>query len=123
MENETSEDNCHCPMECNSITYSSYYVSTPFDPQKICKRHRNGLLEDIFKHEFPPKFLKNLLKYVNNDSNKDTDICKKHLQYRAEVSFQLSTNAMSVTVISRRLSFFDKLSGFGKPTIAMSIFV
>ena len=27
---------------------------------------------------------------------------------------RLATNEMSVTVTSRRLSFFDKLSGFGK---------
>ena len=52
-------------------------------------------------------------KFVHNSSDDMADICKTSIQYKAEVIFRLATNTMTVTVSSRRLSFFDKLSGFG----------
>ena len=116
MENDTLEANCNCPMECDSISYSSYYVSTPFNSETLCARHQNGLMEELFQHKFPPQFVRNLRKYVDNVTSDEIEICKKYLQYRALVTFQLATNTMSVTVVSRRLSFFDKLSGFGRKT-------
>ena len=39
---------------------------------------------------------------------------KKYLKYQAVVIFKLATNDVAVTVTSRRLSFFDKISGFGE---------
>ena len=48
-----------------------------------------------------------------NDSSEEKDLCAKYLPYRAEVTFRLATDTVSVTVRSRRLSFFDKLSAFG----------
>ena len=115
MENDTLEDDCDCPMECDSLSYSTYYVSTPFDPDKMCKRQKDhGLLEETFKYKFPVQFVRNLKKFVKNVTSDENEICKKYIYYRAEVLFQVATNTMSVTVISRRLSFFDKLSGFGK---------
>ena len=42
-----------------------------------------------------------------------SEICKKKLLYKAEVIFKISTHTMIVIENSRRLSFFDKLSGFG----------
>ena len=70
-------------------------------------------MEELFLHKFPPQFVRNIRKYVKNVTSNEIEICKKSIQFRAEVTFQLATNTMSVTVISRRLSFFDKLSGFG----------
>ena len=110
----TLEENCDCPMECNYISYSSFYVSTPLDPEQLCSKGSHGLMEAIFKNKYPPQFVRNLRKYMKNETSNQKDICKKYLQYRAKVTFQLATNTLSVTVISRRLSFFDKLSGFGK---------
>ena len=54
----------------------------------------------------------NHIKY--NVSKDPIDYCKKNLKYRAEVIFRLATDSLSVTVMSRRLSFFDKMSAFGK---------
>ena len=76
-------------------------------------------MEEYYENKYPPQFVRNLKKYkglvsevnVTSDAN---EICLKNIQYKAEVTFQLATNTISVTVISRRLSFFDKLSGFGK---------
>ena len=113
MDDDTLEEHCDCPMECNSISYSSYYVNTPFNPEEMCRRKQNGLMEELFLHKFPPQFVRNIRKYVKNVTSNEIEICKKSIQFRAEVTFQLATNTMSVTVISRRLSFFDKLSGFG----------
>ena len=48
-----------------------------------------------------------------NESSDEADICKRMLPYRAQVTFRLATDTVSVTVRSRRLSFFDKISGFG----------
>ena len=42
------------------------------------------------------------------------DPVPKYLPYRAQVSFRLATDTVSVIVRTRRLSFFDKLSAFGK---------
>ena len=114
MEDDTLEEYCDCPTECDSISYSSYYVNTPFNPEEMCRRKQNGLMEELFLHKFPPQFVRNIRKYVKNVTSNEIEICKKYLQYRALVTFQLATNTMSVTVISRRLSFFDKLSGFGR---------
>ena len=36
MQNDTIEENCDCPVECNHINYSFNLVSTPFDPYELC---------------------------------------------------------------------------------------
>ena len=72
------------------------------------------MMKEFYKHKFPPQFIRNLIMFKDNISADESENCKKNIQYRAEVTFQLATNEMPVTVISRRLSFFDKLSGFGK---------
>ena len=54
-----------------------------------------------------------MVKFVHNRSDDVADVCMTSIQYKAEVIFRLATNTMTVTVSSRRLSFFDKLSGFG----------
>ena len=63
--------------------------------------------------KYPPMFMRKLSEILQNVSSADDVICKRNINYRAEVIFRLATNSISVTVISRRLSFFDKLSAFG----------
>ena len=59
-------------------------------------------------------FISRARKFISNESSDLTELCKRLLPYRAEVTFRLATDTVSVTVRTRRLSFFDKLSGFGK---------
>ena len=114
MTNDTLKENCNCPMECESVSYSLYSVSSPFKPEKLCPRQPDGLMEEFYKNKFPTQFVRNLKKFTKkNVTSKEYEICEENIRYRAEVTFQLATNTISVTVISRRLSFFDKLSGFG----------
>ena len=121
MESLETEENCTCPMECNSITYSFNIVSTPFDPVKMCpsKKRTNAFLMKEFygsalHYRFPTKYVRRIIGIRDNTSYGDDDICKEKIKYRAEIIFRLATNAMSVTVMSRRLSFFDQLSAFGR---------
>ena len=117
MDNVTVEDNCDCPMECNSISYSFNLVSTPFDPQLMCpspKSTDDFLLKDFYDNKFPPKYVRKLIEFKDNVSSQDRDYCTRNIQFRADVVFRLATNSMPVTVISRRLSFFDKMSSFGE---------
>ena len=115
MTDDTLKENCDCPMECEFISYSSYYVSSPFNPEELCSRQPDGLMEEFFQNKYPPQILRKLKHFVKDNETSDAyEICKKSILYRAEVTFQLTKNTISVTVISRRLSFFDKLSGFGK---------
>ena len=112
------ENNCDCPMECNSISYSFTLVSTPFDPEGMCPlqatKNNKFLMKEFYVNESPPIFIRNLIHFVDNSSVVSSkDLCMRNLQYRAEVIFRLATDTISVTVMSRRLSFFDKLSDFG----------
>ena len=58
--------------------------------------------------------LQQTVKFKFNISSDVEDYCKERLQHRAEITFKLASNSLSVTVMSRRLSFYDKLSAFGK---------
>ena len=116
MENDEGKKNCDCPLECSSINYSYYYVSTPFNFREICPSNvgsKNFLMKQYYTTKLPPQLLSNIKGYYFNITSDDSDICKINSQYRAEVIFRLATNTMAVTVTSRRLSFFDKLSSFG----------
>ena len=114
MLDDSLMENCQCPMECEYVRYSTYYVSTPFNPEELCSRQPNGLMEEFYSNKYPPQFVRKLEEFKRNISSDEKETCKRNIQYKAEVTFQLATNTISVTVISRRLSFFDKLSGFGK---------
>ena len=122
MRNTPTDWTCDCPMECNTISYSFSVVVTPFDPEEMCPRYDDFddfLMKPFYDRNriFSPKFEKKLLEIKNNVSMTDeVDDCKENLPYRAVVDFKLVTDTMSVTVMSRRLSFFDKLSAFGKST-------
>ena len=120
MKNTPTDLTCDCPMECNTISYSFSVVVTPFDPEEMCPRYNDFddfMMKPFYDRNriFSPKFEKKLLKIKNNVSMTDeVDDCKENLPYRAVVDFKLVTDTMSVTVMSRRLSFFDKMSAFGK---------
>ena len=113
MKNKTK---CDCPMECNSISYSFTLYSSPFNAEKMCPSDAKTdfLMKEFYENSFPPKFIKKLIQFRDNISSRETDQCKRYIQYRSEISFRLASNTMPVTVISRRLSFFDKMSAFGK---------
>ena len=112
-----SKDNCDvkkCPMDCNSISYSYSIVSTPFKETELCpKLGTDSIFEEFYKNPFPPRFMTRAREFIFNESSEEKAQCAKYLPYRAEVTFRLATDTVSVTVRSRRLSFFDKLSAFG----------
>ena len=117
MQNKTVNGECDCPMECNSISYSFTLVSSPFNDKKMCpgtKKNKDFLMREFYENKFPPHFIRRLKQLKDNSSSQEQDYCKKNIQYRAEVIFRLASNSMPVTVISRRLSFFDKMSAFGE---------
>ena len=73
------------------------------------------LMKEFYLKKSPPLLLRKMEEFAfNTTGNEDSDICKKKLLYKAEVIFKISTHTMIVIENSRRLSFFDKLSGFGK---------
>ena len=74
----------------------------------------NFLMKEFYLHKNPPKYIRKLNEFKNNISSDETDTCKINIQYRAKVVFTLATDNMPVTVMKRRLSFFDKMSAFGK---------
>ena len=71
-------------------------------------------MKEFYDKKYPPQLMRNMEWFAYNTTADTTDICKKKIQYRALVIFKLAANTMTVTVNSRRLSFFDKLSGFGE---------
>ena len=115
MDNVTIEDNCDCPMECNSISYSFTVVSTPFDAAEMCpsEMKKGNFMKEFYKNKFPSQFIRRLAEFRNNISSDAVEYCKKNLNYRAEIIFKMATDSLSVTVMSRRLTFFDKMSAFG----------
>ena len=128
MDNVTIDESCGrvCPHECNTISYTFSLVSTPLDPLKMCPknmRSKDFLMKEFYKTDvhskYPPMFMRKLSEILQNVSSADDVICKRNINYRAEVIFRLATNSISVTVISRRLSFFDKLSAFGNYKILL----
>ena len=120
MQNFTVEKNCPCPMECNTMSYSFSIVSTPFDPKDMCPStliSNPFLMSEFYENKAPPQYIRNLIQFKENVSSSVEVYCRKNLQFRAEVRFRLATDSMSVTVMKRRLNFFDKLSTFGKLVI------
>ena len=117
MNNAKLNKRCECPLECDSVSYSYYYVSSPFNMEEICPNKKfktDFLMKPYYETVIPSQFTRNIKGFYFNQTSDIGEICKIHSQYRAHVIFRLATNTMSVTVTSRRLSFFDKLSGFGE---------
>ena len=101
-------------MDCESIGYSSYYVSSPFNPEELCSRQPNGFMEEFYDDKYPPQFIRNLKKFKglvsgNNVTSDANEICLKNIQYKAEVTFQLDlvnayakySHKMMLTLLSR----------------------
>ena len=118
MKNRTTQKTCDCPMECTTISYSFRVVSTKFEDKEMCgETSENSVMNDfnLVGHKFPHQFIRKLIHLKNNSvSSNEVEYCKRNLKYRAEVIFMLATDSMSVTIMSSRLSFFDKMSAFGK---------
>lgn len=115
MKNESLQ--CECPMDCNSITYSVTMISTPFDTKGMCSKTQKSahpLMSEFYRKPFPNYLVRRIKMFTKNASADVADVCTTNIQYRAEIIFKLATNNIQVTVTSRRLSFFDKLSAFGK---------
>ena len=72
------------------------------------------LMKEFYLKKSPPLLLRKMEKFAFNVTDEEQEICKKQLLYKAEVIFIISTPTIIVIENSRRLSFFDKLSGFGK---------
>lgn len=71
-------------------------------------------MKEFYLKKSPPLLLRKLEKFsLENVTDEEQEICKKKLLYKAEVFFKISTHTMIAIENSRRLSFFDKLSGFG----------
>ena len=114
--NVTIEEDCHCPIECTSISYSFSLVSTPFNPEKMCLGEKSKdyfVMREYYDNMFPPAYIRKLTEFKDNVTSDPVELCKKNINYRAEVNFKVATDTIPVTVMSRRLSFFDKMSAFG----------
>ena len=117
MKNFTLEKECDCPVDCDSITYSYSLYSTPFNYDYFCSgslKNPTPLMKGFYKEPFPKIFIRKLRMLVKNISDDTLENCKRYLKYRALVTFRLGTNDVAVTVKSKRLTFFDRLSAFGK---------
>ena len=71
-------------------------------------------MSEFYRKPFPNYLVRRIKMFTKNASADVGDVCTTNIQYRAEIIFKLATNNIQVTVTSRRLSFFDKLSAFGK---------
>ena len=98
----------------------SFYIkvdfSAPFDSDVVCpgSRYRKPFLMKPYYQFKKPHLLMKLEGLYFNKSFGIADVCKDKIQYMAQITFRLATDTMTVAVSSRRLSFFDKLSSFGK---------
>ena len=102
-------------MGCNELSYSFSFVSTPLDPDELCTQTEYGsLMWSFYQNKYPPQHVRTLLKIKSNISDDAAEYCRKNLEYRAEVIFRMATDSMPVTIMSSRLSFFDKMSAFGE---------
>ena len=103
-------------MECTTISYSFSVVITPFNPEELCPEdsHYEYLMNPFKDLKYPLPFIRKLLEIKDNITFPgEVEECMNNLQNRAEVNIKLVTDTMPVTVMSRRLSFFDKMSAFG----------
>ena len=110
------EKECDCPADCDSITYSYSLYSSPINHDLLCSaklKTATPLMTSFYDEPFPKLFIRKLRMFAKNISADTLENCKKYIKYRALVTFRLATNDISVTVTSKRLTFFDKLSAFG----------
>ena len=116
MSDKSLEKACNCPMNCNRISYSFSYNSERFDPEEIClgpSAKSDFLMKEFYENPFPNHFIRNLRKFNKNETSDAEEICKKNSHYRAKITFRLATDYVTTTIKTRRLNFFDMLSGIG----------
>ena len=118
MKNVSSSQGCDCPMDCESVSYSYSIVSEPFIEEEQCPtKNNNGvsIFKEFYSTPFPRGFIRKARFYMGSMNSSDEDyLCKRLLPFRALVTFRLATDTVTVTTRTRRLSFFDKLSAFGR---------
>ena len=76
-------------------------------------------MNEFNNNPMPPKMVSRIQNFLYpitpvEDIQRQLQECNFKKQFRALVIFSLATDTMTVTVTSRRLSFFDKLSSFGR---------
>ena len=84
MANSSFEQGCSCPMECDSISYSFSLVSTPFNEIGLCKGSigsAHPLMSEFYEKPFPKPFIRKLKKFINNDTDSISEICKINVKY------------------------------------------
>ena len=69
---------------------------------------KDFLMRGYYINKSPPEMARKIRMFALNKTSDVGEICKSRIPYRAEVNFRLATDSVSVTVSSRRLSFFDK---------------
>ena len=71
-------------------------------------------MQDFYGPQAYPTEFVNIANFFMLGKERDPQIiCKKNMKYRALVTFQLATDTVTLTTRTQRMSFFDKLSGFG----------
>ena len=75
MKNVTKEEECFCPLECDAINYSYYYVSSPFNPDKMCPGSRkdisaNFLMKEFYLNPMPPVLLSRMEMFTYNKTDR-----------------------------------------------------
>ena len=71
-------------------------------------------MKEFYRNKSPPQFIRRMTQFKNNVTSDEVDYCRRNIQYRADIYFFLATDSVSVTSMTKRLTFFDKLSAFGK---------
>ena len=82
---------CDCPLECDAIKYSYYYVSSKFEPDKMCPSKagkEDFLMKEFYLDPMPPKLLTRMEMFAYNETDGVHEICKKNIKYKAEVIFR-----------------------------------
>ena len=60
MQNNMADEDCDCPMECDSVSYSFTMISTPFHIDKMCpgeKTKTDFLMKEFYENKFPAQFV------------------------------------------------------------------
>ena len=59
MKNISTALACHCPMDCDSVSYSYSIVSNPISEEEQCPTKGKGsLFQEFYEKPSPPKFIR-----------------------------------------------------------------
>ena len=87
---------CKCLDRCDGIFYSFYASAKELPKDQMCNIKTNMKVTDLMysfyqENALPKKFLAWYNYIDHNETYKERDLCKKYLDYRAIVNFQLAT--------------------------------